>query len=160
MAPSALIERKAMAPAAPTRDFSWPDFDRWQAFFAAGQSFPAGWEGLHVAPSPHAPEAEIYQQRKLALYSEWLDMLAHRATVLAHYARQGIRPRVVRQDTGSACPACDPFNAREVGPEADTVPPFHPGCRCVLLAAHAAPARRRPRTYARPRSRGVSADGA
>ena len=116
-------------------DFAWPDFDRWQAFFAAGETFPAGWEGLHVAPPAQTPEAVVYQQRKLTLFSEWLDMLAHRSTVLAHYARQGIRARIERQHAGPACPACDPFNAREVGPGLDTVPPFHPGCRCVLVPA-------------------------
>ena len=134
-------------------DFAWPDFDRWQAFFTADGTFPAGWDGLHVAPSAQTPAALVYQQRKLTLFSEWLDMLAHRSTVLAHYARQGIRARIERQHAGPACPACDPFNAREVGPGFDTVPPFHPGCRCVLVAVHRPPATRRPRAYARSRSR-------
>jgi hypothetical protein len=151
MAPPSLSATMMIAIAAP--DFAWPDFDRWQAFFAAGETFPAGWEGLHVAPPAQTPEAVVYQQRKLTLFSEWLDMLAHRSTVLAHYARQGIRARIERQHAGPACPACDPFNAREVGPGLDTVPPFHPGCRCVLVAVHTPPASRRPRAYARSRSR-------
>ncbi len=134
-------------------DFAWPDFDRWQAFFTARDAFPARWDGLRVVPLPHSPEAEAYQQRKLLLFSEWLEMLAHRTTMLAHYARQGIQPRVVRQHAGPRCPACDPFNAREVGPDPAATPPFHPGCRCVLVAARAAPARRRSRPDERPRSR-------
>jgi hypothetical protein len=142
-----------MATVAATADFSWPDFDRWQAAFAEAETFPARWEGLHAAPPPHTPEAEAYHHRKLVLFSEWLDMLAQRTVALAHYARQGIPARVVRQDTGAACPACDPFNAREVGAGLDAMPPFHPGCRCVLVALHAPPARRRSRGYERPRSR-------
>jgi len=139
------------ADAAP--DFAWPDFDRWQAFFTADGTFPAGWDGLHVAPPAQTLEAAVYQQRKQTLFSEWLDMLAHRSTVLAHYARQGIRARIERQHAGPACPVCDPFNAREVGPGLEAVPPFHPGCRCVLVAVHTPPANRRPRAYARSRSR-------
>ncbi|HEX9822176.1 MAG TPA: hypothetical protein VGD07_21455 [Methylomirabilota bacterium] len=153
MAPASLIERSVMALAAAAGDFSWPDFDRWQAVFTADAVFPARWDGLHAAPPPWTPEAEAYQRRKRELFSEWLDMLARRSTVLAHYARQGMGARIVRQDAGPACPVCDRFDAREVGPNLDTVPPFHPGCRCVLLAVHTAPARRRRRAYERPRSR-------
>jgi len=152
MGPSPLPQRTT-ATAVAARDFAWPDFDRWQAFFTACDTFPARWDGLHIAPLPHTPEAETYRQRKLVLFSEWLDMLAHRSIVLAHYARQGIQARVVRQHAGPSCPACDPFNAREVGRHLDATPPFHPGCRCVLLAVHAAPTRRRSRPYQRPRSR-------
>ena len=127
-------------------DFTWPDFDRWQAFFTADGTFPAGWDGLHVTPPAQTLEAAVYQQRKQTLFSEWLDMLAH-------YARQGIGARIERQHAGPACPVCDPFNAREVGPGLEAVPPFHPGCRCVLVAVHTPPANRRPRAYARSRSR-------
>jgi hypothetical protein len=152
VAPPSLIDRTEMAPEAAPPDFSWPDFDRWQAAFAAAEAFPPRWEGLHVAPPPHTPEAEAYQQRKLVLYSEWQDMLARRSTVLAHYARQGISARVARQDTSAPCPACDPFDARAVG-LGDAMPPFHPGCRCVLVAMHPPPARPRSRPYERPRPR-------
>jgi len=147
-----MIERSEMATEAAAGDFAWPDFDRWQTVFTASEAFPARWDGLHAAPPPWTPEAEGYQRRKRELFSEWLDMLAHRSTVLAHYARQGMRARIVRQDAGPACPVCDPFNAREVGPGLETVPPFHPGCRCVLMAVHTAPTRGR-RAYERPRSR-------
>jgi hypothetical protein len=153
MASPSLTEPTAMAAAGEARDFAWPEFDRWQAFFTAGEIFPARWDGLHAAPPLQTPESEAYHQRKLVLFSEWLDMLARRSTILAHYARQGIRARVMRQHAGPPCPACDPFNAREVGSGLDTMPPFHPGCRCVLLAVPTALAPRRPRAYARSRLR-------
>lgn len=137
-------------------DFAWPDFDRWQAFFTAAGTFPARWDGLHFAPPPGTPEAEGYHQRKLALFSEWHERLAQRAVVLAHYARQGVGARITRQDAAPACAACDAFHGREVGPDLDTVPPFHPGCRCVLVAVHKAAIRRRSRLYERPHSRRVN----
>jgi hypothetical protein len=123
-----------MATEADTPDFAWPDFDRWQAAFATARIFPPRWEGLHRAPPAHTPEAEAYRLRKHGLLAEWLDMLARRANAHAHFARQGIRARVVRQDARLPCPACDPFNTREVGAELEAMPPFHPGCRCVLVA--------------------------
>ena len=148
MASLRLIEQAAMAPN--TLDFAWPDFDHWQAAFAGARLFPARWEGLHRAPPAHTPEAEAYRLRKLGLLVEWLDMLARRSTAHAHFTRQGMRARVVRQDTRLPCPACQPFNAREAGPELDTMPPFHPGCRCVLVAIPVKSAGRRRRSYERP----------
>jgi hypothetical protein len=156
MASTPLMEPTVMVRRVEGEDFAWPDFDRWQAIFTAAGAFPARWDGLHLAPPPGSAEAAIYQQRKLALFSEWLDMLAHRSVVVAHYARQGIRARIVRQDAEPACPACDPFHGRDVGPDLDTVPPFHPGCRCVLVAVHRAAGRRRSRLYERPHSRRVN----
>src|SRR5262245_8294815 len=119
----------------PTRtpDFDWPDFDRWQAVFAATGFFPPRWDGLEHVPPAHAPEAAAYQLRKLVLFQEWLEMLTQRPSVWAHYARRGIRARVERQDRRPSCPACDPFNGREVEPDLEAMPPFHPGCRCVLV---------------------------
>jgi hypothetical protein len=143
-------ERAEMATEARTPDFPWPDFDRWQATFAAAQVFPARWEGLHRVPSSHTPEAEAYRLRKLGLHAEWLDMLDRRSNVRAHFTRQGIRARVARQDMRLPCPACDPLNAREVGAELEAMPPFHPGCRCVLVAIPVKSAGRRRRSYARP----------
>lgn len=136
-----------------TGDFSWPEFDRWQAAFAAIGVFPPRWEGLRCVPSVHTREAEAYQLRKLVLFDEWLDMLARRPAVLAHYARLGLRARVARQDDRAPCPACDRVNGRGVGPGREAVPPFHPGCRCVLVAVHAEPDERHGRSYERPRSR-------
>ena len=135
-----------------TADFAWPEFDQWQAAFTAVDAFPPGWEGLRCAPPPHTPEADTYRLRKLVLFDEWQDMRARRPALLAHYARQGMRARVVRQDERAPCPACDPFTAGEVGPELDAMPPFHPGCRCVLVAIPVArTTRSRERARARPR---------
>lgn len=143
-------ERAEMTTEAGTPDFPWPDFDRWQATFAAAQVFPARWEGLHRVPSSHTPELEAYRLRKLGLHAEWLDMLDRRSNVRAHFTRQGIRARVARQDMRLPCPACDPLNAREVGAELEAMPPFHPGCRCVLVAIPLKSAGRRRRSYERP----------
>jgi hypothetical protein len=153
MAPPPLNGRTTLAAATATRDFSWPEFDRWQVAFAAAEIFPPRWEGLQRVPPPHTPEAETYRLGKLVLFYEWLDMLAHRPAVRAHYDNRGIRARVVRQDERAPCPACDPFNAREVGPGLDAMPPFHPGCRCVLVAMPAVPVGRRETSQERPRSR-------
>jgi hypothetical protein len=136
-------------PTMPTtlQDFAWPDFDRWQAAFAASGFFPPRWDGLQQAPPAHTSEAEAYRLRKFVLFQEWLDMLTQRPAIRAHYARQGIRARVERQDRRLSCPVCDPLNGREVGPEFElaAVPPFHPGCRCVLMAVHRGPSSRRAR---------------
>jgi hypothetical protein len=123
------------------RAFTWPEFDRWQAFFGTLGTFPARWEGLHAVPSPRtSPDGrEAYQHRKLDLLFEWLDTLARRSTALAHYTRQGKGARIARQGDGQRCPACDPFNSHEVNDQDDSLPPFHPGCRCLLLAVNVNP---------------------
>ena len=153
MASPSVIDPTPTTPPAATGVSSWPEFDHWQAAFAAAEIFPPRWEGLQRPPPPDTPEAEAYRLRKLVMFCEWLDMLAHRPAVRAHYARQKIRVRVERQDAHAPCPACEPFNEREVELELDTMPPFHPGCRCVRVAMHAVPADRRGRSYERPRSR-------
>ena len=129
-----MTERTATAAPVSTPDFSWPDFDYWQGVFAAAGIVPPGWEGLQRRPPRHAPDVEEYCQRKLALFNEWLDLLSRRPAVWAHYARRGIRARVVRQDERAPCPACDRFTAGETEPTLNAMPPFHPGCRCVLMA--------------------------
>lgn len=153
MASPALIWPSVVAMVAAGRDFSWPEFDRWQAFFTAADRFPDRWDGLHAAPPPGTARAEDYRQRKLALFAEWLDMLAHRTTTLAHFVRQGIRPCIARQHAGPSCPACDPFDAGEIGSDLDAIPPFHPGCRCVLVAVHATQGYRHSRASERTRLR-------
>jgi hypothetical protein len=151
MASPTLIRPSVLATVTAGRDFTWPEFDRWQAFFTAADTFPDRWDGLHAAPPPRAPEAADYRQRKLALFAEWLELLSRRPATFAHYARQGIRPRIARQHAGPSCPACDPFDASVVGSDLDPMPPFHPGCRCVLVAVPATPAFRHPRGYERAR---------
>jgi len=120
--------------------FTWPEFDRWQAFFAARGAFPARWEGLQAAPAFQTSQSArvAYQLRKLDLLVEWLDRLARGAAALGHYTKQGMRARIVRQGDGQRCPACESWEGREVRHGKDTVPPIHPGCRCVLMAVSAA----------------------
>jgi hypothetical protein len=153
MAPPPLTRRTPAAPPGLNPGFSWPEFDRWQAAFAALDAFPPRWEELEHAPPAHTPAADAYQLRKLSLFDEWLDLLARRPAVLAHYARQGVRVQVARQDEREPCPVCDPFNAREVGGKLDAMPPFHPGCRCVLVAKRTGRVGQRRRSPERPRSR-------
>ena len=150
LAPPTLTDRIRTVPMATTSDFPWPDFDRWQAAFAAAGFFPPRWEGLERAPLAHAPNAEAYWLRKSLLFEEWLEMLAQRPVLRAHYARRGIRTRVERQDRRPSCPACDQYNGREVGRDLAAMPPFHPGCRCVLVAMHPGPSGRRARVSRTP----------
>jgi hypothetical protein len=119
------------------RAFNWAEFDRWQAVFAAGGIFPRRWDGLQLAPASHASPAAraTYGQRKLELLLEWLDMLARRAAELSHYTKQGRQVRIVRQHNDDRCPTCESSGAHEVRHGRDTMPPLHPGCRCVLMAA-------------------------
>jgi hypothetical protein len=98
-------------------------------------------KGLHEVPSPGTSPAAnaAYRLRKVDLLLEWLDTLRRGATALHHYTRQGMRARIVQQGDGLRCPVCESFNGREVRDGRDTMPPIHPGCRCVLMAATAVP---------------------
>lgn len=148
-----------------TRDFRWPEFDRWQAFFAERWKFPPLWDALKKAPAPRtAPEIRhAYQQQKLYLLLHWLQSLettrAQSRIALARYAQRGIRAKIARQGDGAPCPVCDPMNGREVTDNPRDLPPFHPGCRCLVLgingAGEAPTARRRrpPRRIDAPRAR-------
>jgi hypothetical protein len=146
-----VTDLSAAFPALAGREFTWPEFDRWQAFFTARSRFPARWDGLQRVPRAGTPEAEAYQRRKLDLLFEWLDALARRSAVLAHYARRGLRARVARQDASAPCDVCARVGAHhDASGDDDAMPPFHPGCRCVVLAVHAVtgqPANRQPRSY-------------
>ena len=137
------------------RAFTWPEFDRWQGFFAARGAFPIRWDGLHVVPAPQTSPAarSAYRVRKLDLLFEWLDTLVRGAAALGHYTRQGRRARIVRQEDGQRCPVCESFNGHEVRHGRDTVPPIHPGCRCVLMAVTAVPHDERIGPHARHRLR-------
>ena len=122
------------------RDFRWPEFDRWQAFFAERWKFPPLWDGLKKTPplraSPQIHHA--YREQKLYLLLHWLQSLettrAHTRAALARYTRRGIRAEIARQENGVPCPVCDPLDHLEVRDGARDVPPFHPGCRCLVLA--------------------------
>ena len=132
---------------------SWPEFDHWQAEFTAAGVFPPRWDGLHAAPAGHTPAAMAYLLRKLVLLAEWEEMRARQSSEQMRYLRRGIRVRAVRQDAGRPCPGCDPFDSRELEFGRDAMPPFHPGCRCVLVAALPASADRRAVSPDRLRSR-------
>lgn len=123
------------------RGFTWPEFDRWQAIFAASGTFPARWKDLHEVPSPRTSPATsaAYRLRKMDLLLEWLETLRRGAMALHHYTRQGRRARIVQQGDGLRCPVCESLNGREVRHGRDTMPPIHPGCRCVLMAVTVVP---------------------
>jgi hypothetical protein len=135
----------ATAPALGDHAFTWPEFDRWQAFFRARGSFPVRWEGLQQVPAASTAAADDYRRRKLGLLLEWLDALARRSSVIAHYARRGLGTRIAQQDARDACAVCTLLVARPEGVSPDLMPPFHPGCRCLLLAAPAPGGRPRAR---------------
>jgi hypothetical protein len=140
------------------RAFTWSEFDRWHAFFHTRGMFPARWDGLHVAPRSEAPVAVrlAYRQRKLDLLLEWLEMLMRQTSELGRYTKQGLRARIVRQEDGHRCPVCESFTAHEVSQGTDTIPPLHPGCRCVLMAVIPVRPYERNGTQARNRSHASS----
>lgn len=121
------------------RDFEWPEFDRWYGVFARRGVFPPLWEGLEHRPcrAASSPIRQAYHEQKLYLLVDWLQALditrAEVRAALARYAKLGVGARITRQGGGSPCPACDPLDHREVN-EIPDLPPFHPGCRCVILA--------------------------
>jgi hypothetical protein len=122
------------------RDFEWPEFDHWYSLFAGGGAFPPLWNGLEAVPRRGAPELarRTYRERKLYLLIHWLHALvATRAEVRAALTRYAVRGRgaeIARQSTGITCPACSPRNHERVPRDARSVPPLHPGCRCVIVA--------------------------
>lgn len=123
-----------------TRDFEWPEFDRWQLLFARYGAFPPLWDGLEhpLRPDHPAPARQAYRRQKLYLLIDWLHgLVATRAEMrvaLTRYALQGFQAEITRQSADITCPACDPLNHASVRHDADLVPPFHPGCRCLILA--------------------------
>lgn len=138
-------EASPTASALTDRAFTWPEFDRWQEFFNSRGTFPARWDGLQTAPAAQTTPAAraTYRLRKLDLLFEWLDALTHGAAAFGHYQRQGMRARVVRQGGEGPCPACESFHGHEVRHGDDPMPPFHPGCRCVLVAMSDTPTEER-----------------
>jgi hypothetical protein len=124
-----------------TRDFEWPEFDRWHTIFARSGAFPPLWDGLERRPhgGDPSPARDAYRRQKLYLLIDWLHgLVATRAEMraaLARYHKQGLRAEITRQSAFITCPACDPLSQGSVPRDAPDVPPFHPGCRCLLLAA-------------------------
>ncbi len=117
------------------RDFSWPEFDRWQTFFARQGTFPPLWENVEKVPTACGAlkVRHAYQTQKLYLLLDWLFNLETTRTTLARYAKQNVRVKTTRQGSGVPCPVCDGFDRREVRDRSRDLPPFHPGCRCVVL---------------------------
>jgi hypothetical protein len=122
------------------RGFAWPEFDRWQAFFAHRRQFPPLWEDVRVVPGDDAlpDRRRAYDQAKLYLLLDWLFALEvtriELGEALVRYARKGVQAEVVRQAERVPCPICAPLHRQAVGTP-HRLPPFHPGCRCVILAA-------------------------
>lgn len=117
------------------RDFSWPEFDRWQAFFARKLTFPPLWENVQKVPTLRT-DAEVrhaYRTQKLYLLLDWLLNLEDTRTTLARYEKHDVRVVTTRQGSGAPCPVCDALNQREVRLGSRDLPPFHPGCRCVVV---------------------------
>ena len=130
-----------------TRDFEWPEFDRWYGVFARRGHFPPLWDGVARPPCPDDPWAaqQAYHHGKLYLLIDWLHGLvvtrAEMRAALTRYAGRGLTAAITRQSPEINCPACDVLNNEAVHRHPEHVPPFHPGCRCLILAA---PARPRP----------------
>lgn len=118
------------------RDFTWPEFDRWQAFFAERRKFPPLWDHVQRVPPARASleMRHAYQRQKLYLLLDSLFNLENTRTALTRYAKQAVRVEIARQGTGASCPVCDALERREVTDRSHDLPPFHPGCRCVVVA--------------------------
>lgn len=129
------------------REFEWPEFDRWHSLFTERGAFPPLWDGLEHRPGRGDPgEArDAYQKRKCYLLVDWLHGLittrAEMRAALTRYSERGLGAEITRQTIDIGCPACDPLNHGAVRRGAPDVPPFHPGCRCLILAARPTAAR-------------------
>jgi len=125
------------------RDFEWPEFDRWYSVFARRGHFPPLWDGVVRRPCQDDPWPawQAYQHRKLYLLMDWLHGLAvtrsEMRAALTRYAGRGLAAEITRQSAEIRCPACDALNNENVRHHPENVPPFHPGCRCLILAAPA-----------------------
>jgi hypothetical protein len=124
-----------------TRDFDWPEFDRWHTVFSRRGHFPPLWDAVARQPGPGdpLPARQAYQSRKLYLLIDWLHGLvvtrAEMRAALVRYTVLGLPARITRQSAEITCPACDLLDNENVGHHPRDVPPFHPGCRCLILAA-------------------------
>jgi hypothetical protein len=117
-------------------EFAWPELDRWRAFFAQREKFPPLWDEVKRIPNLRdSPEIrDAYRRHKFYLLLDWLRSLEASRSALAHYRERGVRAKITRQGDGARCPACDPFNHRVVKHKREELPPFHPGCRCLVVA--------------------------
>jgi hypothetical protein len=126
-----------------TRDFEWPEFDRWHTLFTMRGHFPPLWDGVARRPVPDDPwpARRAYLDRKLYLLIDWLHGLvvtrAEMRAALTRYTVLGLPAEITRQSAEITCPACDLLDSRDALHPPGDVPPFHPGCRCLVLAARA-----------------------
>lgn len=124
-----------------TREFEWPEFDRWHTVFTERGHFPPLWDEVERRPGADAPWAawQAYQHRKLYLLIDWLHGLIvtrhEMRAAAARYAVLGLPAEITRQTPEIACPPCDRLSTANVLHYPGDVPPFHPGCRCLILAA-------------------------
>jgi hypothetical protein len=123
------------------RDFEWPEFDRWHTIFTQRGHFPPLWDEVERQPGGDASWTawQAYRHRKLYLLIDWLHGLvvtrAEMRAALTRYAVLGLDAEITRQSPEITCPACDRLNNENVLQHPGDVPPFHPGCRCLILAA-------------------------
>jgi len=127
-------QRVAIVARLGTREFRWPEYDIWQTVFASREGGVVRRNG-----DGHGP-------RKLQLFLDWLIGLEGARAALAGYAKRGIRASIARQDEHRPCPICEQFNRREVTESSEHLPPFHPGCRCLVLAVPSTSSRPLPRS--------------
>ena len=124
-----------------TREFHWPEFDRWQSLFARCGHFPPMWDEVARPLGPDGPWRawQSYQHRKLYLLIDWLHGLvvtrAEMRAALTRYAGRGLVAEITRQSAEISCPMCDRLNNENACHRPEDIPPFHPGCRCIILAA-------------------------
>jgi hypothetical protein len=122
------------------RDFEWPEFDRWQRLFADDRMFPLPWAGLEDRPCRQTAPAvmQAYRRRKIHLLVEWLHGLVvtrgEMRRALTRYTSLGLEACVVSQAIELSCPECLARHRARRCSDPDDIPPFHPGCRCLLLA--------------------------
>src|SRR5438552_18038661 len=96
-----------------TREFQWPEFDRWYSLFARRGHFPPLWDEVARPPCPDAPWRawEIYQHRKLYLLIDWLHGLgvtrAEMRAALTRYAGRGLGAEITRHSAEISCPRCE-----------------------------------------------------
>ena len=125
----------------------WPEFDAGTPS-SPSAALPPLWDEVERRPGGDAPWAawQAYQHRKLYLLIDWLHGLivtrAEMRASLARYAVLGLTAEITRQNPEITCPVCDRLNNENVLDHPGDVPPFHPGCRCLILAA---PSRARPK---------------
>jgi hypothetical protein len=104
----------------------WPLLDDWNRWaLASGMSFFV-WQ-------PHARALD--ERHRLEVLVHTAMMLAAKHRHVADYRRASLKEAEVVM-AGDDCPICDEHRHHVAGlipPAMETLPPFHPGCRCGIL---------------------------